>query len=115
MADGTGAASTEDTTIAAPSLLGVPLCDALHLSPLCDPAPNTDVGVSPLGTLVRLNEQRCENGGTLARGCSDGSVAGASGVTVNAIHVYVLAFPNPLGLRADLVVSSAHCDAATAP
>jgi len=24
-------------------------------------------------------------------------------------------FPNPLGLRADLVMSSAHCDAATAP
>jgi hypothetical protein len=30
---------------------------------------------------------------------------------VNAIHVYVLAFPNPLGLHADLIVSSAHCDA----
>jgi hypothetical protein len=115
MADQAGAASTGDSTIANLSLLGVPLCDALHLNPLCDPAPNTDLGISPLGTLIRLNEQRCENGGTLASGCSNGSVPDASGITVNAIHVYVLAFPNPLGLRADLVVSSAHCDAATAP
>jgi hypothetical protein len=111
MADGNGAASTGDTTIADLSLLGLPLCDALHLSPLCDPPPNTDLLNSPLGTLIRLNEQRCDNGGMLASGCSDGSVPGATGITVNAIHVYVLAFPNPLGLHADLIVSSAHCDA----
>ena len=115
MADGGSAASTGDSTILGLSLLGVQLCDALNIGPLCEPAPNTDVLPSPLGTLIRLNEQRCDNGGTLASGCSDGSVPGATGITVNAIHVYVLAFPNPLGLEADLVVSSAHCDAAPAP
>ena len=113
MTDADSAASTGHATIAGLSLLGIPLCDALHLSPLCEPAPNTDL-LDLLGVIVRLNEQRCDNGGTLASGCSDGSVAGATGITVNAIHVYVLAFPNPLGLHADLVVSSAHCDAGRA-
>ena len=64
MADGGSAASTGDSTIADLSLLGLPICDALHLSPLCDPPPNTDLLNAPLGTLIRLNEQRCEHGGT---------------------------------------------------
>jgi hypothetical protein len=68
MADGSGAASIGDTTIADLSLLGLPLCDALHLNPLCDPAPNTELLNAPLGTLIRLNEQRCDNGGSLANG-----------------------------------------------
>ena len=114
-ADAQAAASIGDTKLLGVSLLGIQLCDALGLDALCNPAPNTNLLASPLGTLIRLNEQRCDNGGTVASGCSDGTVPGATGITVNAIHVYVLSFPNPLGLSADLIVSSAHCDAAPKP
>ena len=43
MTDADSAASAGHATIAGLSLLGIPLCDALHLSPLCEPAPNTDL------------------------------------------------------------------------
>jgi hypothetical protein len=109
--------STGSTTLVGLSLGGTDICSSLMLNPLCTPAPNTDIFPSGSGgpVLIRLNEQVCENGGTLAAHCADGSVPGHTGITVNAIHVFVLGAGNPFGLPigADVVVASATCDAQT--
>ena len=116
-ASSAGAASFGNAKLVDLSVAGIEICDALMLNPLCNPAPNTDVLGLPIGTVIRLNEQKCDNGGSLASNCSDGTVPGATGITVNAVHVFVLGENNPLGLpiKADLIVSSAHCDAGAVP
>jgi len=116
-ANSTSKSSTGSTTLVGLSIGGTDICSSLMLDPLCTPAPNTDI--FPAGTggpvLVRLNEQVCDNGGTLATHCADGSVPGHTGITVNAIHIFILGEGNPGGLPigADIVVSSATCDAQT--
>jgi uncharacterized membrane protein YjjB (DUF3815 family) len=59
-----------------------------------------------------LNEQFCDNNGTLAASCANGSVAGHAGLTVRGIHL-VVTVPNVLGLApgVEIIVSEAHSDA----
>jgi uncharacterized repeat protein (TIGR01451 family) len=74
------------------------------------PPPNTTIPIPGLATVI-LNEQTCDNGGTLANHCSDGTQAGHSGLTVRAIHV-ILLDPAPGGNPgADVKVAEAHSDA----
>jgi hypothetical protein len=63
--------------------------------------------------LIRLNEQKCDGGGSLPDCAGETS----TGMTVNAIHIFVLCEENPLMLpaNAEIIISSAHCDAAALP
>jgi hypothetical protein len=99
------------------TLGGQDVCDALGLSPsspcandaiCCQPPPNTDacaaLSLAPLcsglGLSITLNEQK-------------GSTSGnPTDITVNAIHI-TLGGPVPPGTGADIIISSAHCDAGT--
>jgi uncharacterized repeat protein (TIGR01451 family) len=75
------------------------------------PPPNTEIPLPGIGTVV-LNEQICDNGGTLALSCSDGTIAGHTGITVRAIHVIVTVdVPGVLTAGAEVIVAEAHSDA----
>ncbi|MFY9586013.1 MAG: choice-of-anchor P family protein [Actinomycetota bacterium] len=71
---------------------------------------NTKIEVPGIGFVI-LNEQFCDNNGTLLLNCSDGTVPGHTGLTVRAIHVVLLdpAAGGPPGV--DLIVAEAHADA----
>ena len=72
--------------------------------------PNTVIALPGIGFVV-LNEQFCDNGGTLATNCANGTVPGHTGITVRAIHVVVLD-PFPGGTPGiELIVAEAHSDA----
>ncbi len=58
--------------------------------------------------MVTLNEQICDDGATLASGCSDGPRVGHAGLTVRGIHV--IATVATL-VSVDVVVGEAHSDA----
>ena len=59
-----------------------------------------------------LNEQFCDNQGTLAANCSDGTVFGHAGLTVRAIRVVVTVPDNALGLKTgQVIVAESHSDA----
>lgn len=76
-----------------------------------NPPPNTMIELPGIGFVI-LNEQFCDNNGTLANNCSDGTVAGHSGLTVRAIHVFVTVPANPAGLQeGEVIVAEAHSDA----
>ncbi len=72
---------------------------------------NTVIAVPGVGFVI-LNEQFCDNGGTLASSCSNGTVPGHTGITVRAVHL-VLLEPDPVGGTpgVDLIVAEAHSDA----
>jgi hypothetical protein len=108
--------STGNAFLAGLTLGGQDVCAALGLSPetacgnaalCCTPPANTDacaaLSLTPvcdaLGVSLVLNEQ-----------FPDCDPADDTCITVNAIHVKVLD-PVPGGTGADVVVSSAHCDA----
>lgn len=75
-----------------------------------DPAPNTVINLLGIGFLV-LNEQFCDNNGTLANDCADGDVAGHAGRTIRALRL-VLLDPASGGLPgAEVIVAEAHSDA----
>jgi hypothetical protein len=76
------------------------------------PPPNTVIDLDGLGYVV-LNEQFCDNQGTLGSDCSDGTMPGQTGLTERAIHVVVTVPSNPTGLRpgAEVIVAEAHSDA----
>ena len=73
------------------------ICTGSDDPTLCEPEPNTVLLPEGLPVRVVLNEQ------------FDTSTPEKSEITVNAIHVYALGGDLPLG--ADVIVSSAHCDA----
>jgi hypothetical protein len=76
-----------------------------------NPPPNTTIDLPGIGFVI-LNEQFCDNNGTLANKCSDGTVPGHSGLTVRAIHVVVTVPDNPAGLQeGEVIVAEAHSDA----
>ncbi len=75
------------------------------------PNPNTVVELPGIGFVI-LNEQFCDNQGTLSRNCSDGIVSGHAGLTVRAIRLFVTAPNNPLGLKTgQVIVAESHSDA----
>ena len=76
---------------------GTDVCEALGLSSLCKPEPNTELLIPGGPILVMLNEQIPEPGG----------------LTVNAVHIWILGKGNPFGLPvgADIVIANAHSDA----
>ena len=73
-------------------------------------APNTVITLPGIGFVI-LNEQFCDDGGTLASNCSNGSVAGHTGITVRAIHVILLDPAAGGAPGADIIVAEAHSDA----
>src|SRR5881296_97057 len=76
------------------------------------PNPNTVIELPGIGFVI-LNEQFCDNQGTLASGCSNGVVSGHAGLTVRAIRLVVTAPNNPLGLKTgQVIVAESHSDAA---
>jgi hypothetical protein len=71
---------------------------------------NTVINLPGIGFVI-LNEQFCDNGGTLANNCSNGTVPGHTGITVRGVHV-VLLDPAAGGTPGvDLIVAEAHSDA----
>jgi hypothetical protein len=103
-ASGSGASSNANgTQMAGLVVLGLPVSTA--------PPPNTVIELPGIGFVI-LNEQFCDNQGTLANNCSDGTVFGHAGLTVRAIHVAVTAPDNPLGLKTgEVIVAESHSDA----
>ena len=85
------------TTIADLVIADVNVCETLLLTAVCQPDPNTVLLLDGVSMIVMLNEQIPEPGG----------------ITVNAIHIWVLGSDNPLGLPAgaEIIISSAHADA----
>ena len=73
-------------------------------------APNTVITLPGIGAVI-LNEQFCDNGGTLAANCSNGTVAGHTGITVRAIHVILLDPAAGGAPGVDIIVAEAHSDA----
>ena len=59
-------------------MLGMPINAA--------PPPNTVIELPGIGFVI-LNEQFCDDQGTLAHNCSDGTVLDHAGLTVRAIHL----------------------------
>ena len=112
-----GSTSSGTTTLLLPAIGGTPICLPVVPGDTCKPAPNSDIPGPPNGTLIRLNEQYCD-GQTPTPGATPSCTgANASGITVNAIHVFILGEGNPFGLPvgADIVISNAHCDSANVP
>ena len=129
---GTGTSTADPTTLLGVSIGGQDVCKALGVAsaPCADPfskeiccqvAPNTDacaaLGITALcdglGVKIFLNEQYCDGTTPLPpTALTTPTCSGpASGITVNAIHVYgnkVVGLP----LNADAKVSSSHCDTA---
>jgi len=71
---------------------------------------NTVIALPGIGFVI-LNEQFCDNSGTLASSCSDGTVPGHTGITVRSIHV-ILLDPAAGGTPGvDIIVAEAHSDA----
>ena len=107
-----GTSSNADgTRLLGVNVLGTDVCAMLGLESTCTPPPNTRIDLAGLG-FVMLNEQFCDNNGTLAASCSNGSVAGHAGLTVRGIRL-VVTVPNVLGLTpgVEIIVSEAHSDA----
>jgi hypothetical protein len=76
-----------------------------------NPPPNTVIDLPGIGFVI-LNEQFCDNQGTLPN-CSSGTSAGHAGLTVRAIRLFVTAPDNPLGLQTgQVIVAESHSDAA---
>jgi hypothetical protein len=114
-----GGSSTGGATLVGLTIGGNDVCTGLGLAPsspcpngaiCCQPPANTDacaeLGLTALcdglGLSITLNEQS---------GAASGN---PTDMTVNAIHVH-LGDPVPPGNGIDLIVSSAHCDAAAVP
>ncbi len=77
-----------------------------------NPPPNTVIDLPGIGFLI-LNEQFCDNQGTLPSNCSDGLVVGHAGLTVRALRLVVTVLENPLGLKTgQVIVAESHSDAA---
>ena len=114
-ASSNGSASSGNAILVGLTIGGENVCGDLMLEPLCSPAPNTEIpGPSP-NTLIRLNEQRCDDG-TLPSGTPPQCTgANSSGITINAVHVFLLGDGNPgeLPINGDIIISSAHCDTGT--
>lgn len=107
-----GSVSNADgTQLLGVTVLGTDVCATLGLESTCTPPPNTRIELAGLGFVV-LNEQFCDNNGTLAANCANGSVAGHAGLTVRGIRL-VVTVPNVLGLTpgVEIIVSEAHSDA----
>lgn len=92
-----GPASTGSATIAHLEIGGTDVCEALGLTSVCTPEPNTVLLIPDGPVLVELNEQIPEPGG----------------LTVNAVHIWILGKGNPFGLPvgAEIVIANAHSDA----
>ena len=76
-----------------------------------NPPPNTVIDLPGVGFVI-LNEQFCDNQGTLAANCSDGTLFGHAGLTVRAIRVVVTVPDNALGLKTgQVIVAESHSDA----
>jgi hypothetical protein len=106
VASGVGVASSNDdgTELLGLVVMGTPVG--------ADPEPNTVIDLPGIGFVI-LNEQFCDNQGTLAANCSDGSIAGHAGLTVRAFRVVVTVPDNALGLQTgEVIVAESHSDAA---
>lgn len=103
--------NADGTQLLGATVLGTDVCAMLGLESTCTPPANTRIDLAALGFVI-LNEQVCDNGGTLAKACADGSVAGHAGLTVRGIRL-VVTVPNVLGLTpgAEIIVAEAHSDA----
>jgi hypothetical protein len=77
-----------------------------------NPPPNTVIDLPGIGFLI-VNEQFCDNQGTLASNCSDGVIFGHAGLTVRALRLVVTVPGNALGLKTgQVIVAESHSDAA---
>ena len=105
-ADASAASSSDDPTeLVGLVVMGTPVSGA--------PPPNTVIELPGIGFVI-LNEQICDNNGTLVNNCSDGTAPGHSGLTVRDIHVVATVPDNSLGLTpgTEIILSEAHSDAA---
>jgi hypothetical protein len=76
-----------------------------------NPPANTAIDLPGIGFLI-LNEQFCDNQGTLPSNCSDGLVVAHAGLTVRALRLVVTVPENPLGLKTgQAIVAESHSDA----
>jgi len=76
-----------------------------------NPPANTAIDLPGIGFLI-LNEQFCDNQGTLPNNCSDGLVLAHAGLTVRALRLVVTVPENPLGLKTgQVIVAESHSDA----
>jgi hypothetical protein len=106
-ADGGASSNDSGTELVGLVVMGTPVS--------ANPPPNTVIDLPGIGFVI-VNEQFCDNNGTLANNCSDGTVAGNSGLTVRAIHVFVTVPANPAGLQeGEVIVAEAHSDATFQP
>ena len=92
-----GQEPTGETKIVDLEIGGTDVCEAIGLQSICTPEPNTTLLIPGGPILVVLNEQIPEPGG----------------LTVNAVHIWILGKDNPFGLPigADIVIANAHSDA----
>jgi hypothetical protein len=116
-ATSSGSASSGNAEILGLKIAGNNVCTGLMIDPACTPEPNTDLPLLPMGTLLRLNEQYCDGGTPTPAVTPSCTGPNASGITVNAIHIFIVGENNPLGLPvgADVVISHAHCDTKKVP
>ena len=108
--------STANASGASSNDTGTQLVDVVVLgTPVSSTPPrNTVIDLPGIGFVI-LNEQFCDNQGTLPN-CSNGAVAGHAGLTVRAIRLFVTAPDNPLGLQTgQVIVAESHSDAAFKP
>src|SRR5712691_11357339 len=78
--------NADGTRLLGATVLGTDVGAMLGLESTCTPPANTRIDLAGLGFVI-LNEQVCDNDGTLAKKCADGSVAGHAGLTVRGIRL----------------------------
>ncbi|MFN2614159.1 MAG: choice-of-anchor P family protein, partial [Actinomycetota bacterium] len=103
-ASAASATSTGDSYVVNLQIAGHDVCTDVGIDGRCHPDANTAISVGP-AVLVILNEQIADPSGT-----------GATGLDVNAIHVFILGRDNPLGLPvgAEIIIGHAHSDSKSA-
>jgi hypothetical protein len=101
-ANSDGATSSGTAKLIGLTIGGQDVCLALGLGTTCEPAPNTPFPLPLPGTTITLNEQ-----------IPDAPGSGSTGITVNAVHITIDGL-DAIGLG-EIILSSSHCDAATAP
>jgi hypothetical protein len=104
-AQGSGASSNSaGTQLVGLVVMGTPV--------IANPPPNTVIDLPGIGFLI-VNEQFCDNQGTLDANCSDGLIFGHAGLTVRALRLVVTVPENALGLQTgQVIVAESHSDAA---
>jgi uncharacterized repeat protein (TIGR01451 family) len=106
-ANSTATSTTRSSNSSGTDFVGLKIGSVVVSLPV---AANTVITLPGIGFVI-LNEQFCDNGGTLASNCSNGTVPGHTGITVRSIHVVLLDPAAGGSPGVDVIVSEAHSDA----